>query len=187
MQKREPYQEISVADIYAVYGEALFWAQFMEVGLRIFYDLEKALQAAPPGRLPKLDLDREPLSEINTVSLGGYVRKFRREVEQEGSLDEAMRQTIRQFERTADERNWLIHTYWWERGPQLASAGGRARAQTELRRLTERFQRNSKIIRQLVLACLAHYGLTPAQINSRRLDEYLREWGTEPADTQKTV
>ena len=42
----KPQAIISEADLFTVYGEALFLAQAMETGMRIFYWLDKKLPEA---------------------------------------------------------------------------------------------------------------------------------------------
>jgi hypothetical protein len=70
--------------IFAAYGEALYLAQSMEMGMRIFYYLDKTLPTTPPGKSPRMILDDEPLADINMNSLGGFIRRFRRELFEEG-------------------------------------------------------------------------------------------------------
>ena len=126
MTNSTPSQPVSLSNLYAVFGEALFLAQSMEVGMRIFYWLDKALPNTPPGKNPRIDFDAEPLPDINVNSLGGFIRQFRREMMEEGGVDPETRNTIRQLEQSADDRNWLVHTFWWERSearPTLRSVG----------------------------------------------------------------
>ena len=118
-------QPVSIADLFAAYGEALYLAQSMEVGMRIFYWLDKALPNKPPGKSPRVDFDAEPLPDINVNSLGGFIRQFRRELMEEGGVDAETRTIMRKLEQSADDRNWLVHNFWWERSDRLDSPEGR--------------------------------------------------------------
>lgn len=168
----------SLPDLYAVYGEALYLAQSMEVGMRIFYWLDKALPNTPPGENPRIDFDREPLPNINVNSLGGFVRQYRREMMEEGGVDVETRNIIRNLEQSADDRNWLVHNFWWEQSEALASTEGRAKVLGDLQRVVEQFQYNDQLIRRLVLLCLDHYGFSYKQFSSPKFQTYIHADGS---------
>ncbi len=174
MQSKEQSHLISITDLFTVYGEALYLAQSMEVGMRIFYWLDKALPNKPPGKSPRIDFDAEPLPDINVNSLGGFIRQFRREMMEEGDIDAETRNTMRNLEQSVDDRNWLVHTFWWERTDHLDKEEDRVRVLAELRGIVEKFRHNDQLIRLLVLLCLQHYDLTPEQIPSPRFQGYIR-------------
>ena len=161
--------------MFAVYGEALYLAQSMEVGMRIFYWLDKTLPNKPPGKSPRIDFDAEPLPDINVNSLGGFIRQFRREMMEEGGIDTETRNTMRNLEQSADDRNWLVHNFWWERTGLLEKEEDRARVLAELRGVVENFRHNDQLIRQLVLLCLVHFELAPEQIPSPRFQSYIHK------------
>jgi len=159
-------QPVSITRLFASYGEALYLAQSMEVGMRIFYWLDKALPNKPPGKSPRIDFDAEPLPDININSLGGFIRQFRRELMEEGGVDAETRSIMRKLEQSADDRNWLVHTFWWERSDSLNTGEGRANLLVELHGLVDQFRYNDQLIRRLVLLCLEHYDLTYEQFPS---------------------
>ena len=165
---------VSLTDLFSVYGEALYLAQSMEVGMRIFYWLDKTLPNKPPGKSPRIDFDAEPLPDINVNSLGGFIRQFRREMMEEGDIDAETRNTMRNLEQSANDRNWLVHTFWWERTGLMANEKDRAQVLTELRGVVEKFRRNDQLIRQLVRLALAHYELTVDHFPSPRFQGYIR-------------
>ena len=181
MTNSDPSRPVSLSNLYAVFGEALFLAQSMEVGMRIFYWLDKALPKTPPGKNPRIDFDAEPLPDINVNSLGGFIRQFRREMMEEGGVDPETRNTIRQLEQSADDRNWLVHTFWWERAQAVDTQEGRLQMLQELQRVVTQFQYNDQLIRRLVLLCLAHYGFTIDQLPSPRFQKYIYAEGL-PSD-----
>jgi len=172
-------QPVSITNLFASYGEALYLAQSMEVGMRIFYWLDKALPNKPPGKSPRIDFDAEPLPDINVNSLGGFIRQFRRELMEEGGVDAETRTIMRKLEQSADDRNWLVHTFWWERSDRLNTAEGRANLLMELRGLVDQFRYNDQLIRRLVLLCLEHYDLAFEQFPSPRFQGYIRGEYTE--------
>lgn len=176
---------ISLPDLYAAYGEALYLAQSMEVGMRIFYLLDKALPNTPPGKTPRIDFDAEPLPDININSLGGFVRQFRREMMEEGGVDADTRNLMRKLEQSADDRNWLVHSFWWEWSEALETPEGRLKAMGELHRVLEQFHYNDQLIRRLVLLCLDHYGFSSGQLSSPRFQKYIQEDGSA-ADSYDT-
>jgi hypothetical protein len=163
----------SASELYALYGEALFLAQSMETGMRIFYWLDKKLPEAPPGKLPRIDFTAEPLNDLTMNSLGGFLRQFKRELLNEGTVDVQTRGLMRKLEKTADARNYLVHTYWWERSAQLATPAGRAAIQHELQGLVEEYRWSNRLIRQLVLLCVGHFGFTPDQFGQEAFQGYL--------------
>ena len=165
---------VTVEQIYQAYGEALYLAQSMEMGMRIFYYLDKELPLAPPGKKPRIDFDQELPPEINTNSLGGFIRQFRKEVLEEGEVDNQMRTLMRKMERAAEDRNDRVHIYWWQRAPMLRTLQGRAEILRELRVLIEEYQRYDEIIRRLVLLILDHFGLKPDQFDSARFQGYIQ-------------
>lgn len=177
MANSDSSKPVSLTQLYAVFGEALALAQSMEVGMRIFYWLDKALPNTPPGKNPRIDFDAEPLPDINVNSLGGFIRQFRREMMEEGGVDPETRHTIRQLEQSADDRNWLVHTFWWERSEALDTPGGRALVLQELQRVVGQFQYNDQLIRRLVLLCLEHYGFTIDQFPSPKFQKYVHTDG----------
>jgi len=169
--KTEPVKN---TDLFAAYGEALYLAQSMEVGMRIFYWLDKALPKSPPGKSPRIDFDTEPLPDINVNSLGGFIRQFRRELMEEGDIDAETRSIMRKLEQSADDRNRLVHTFWWERSGQLDKLDTRASLLAELQGLVAQFRHNDQLIRRLVLICLDNYGLAYDQFPSPRFQVYMR-------------
>jgi hypothetical protein len=165
---------VSITDIFAAYGEALYLAQSMEVGMRIFYWLDKALPNSPPGKSPRINFDTEPLPDINVNSLGGFIRQFRRELMEEGGIDPETRSIMRKLEQSADDRNWLVHTFWWERSGGLAKPDERAGLLAELQGLVDQFRYNDQLIRRLVLLSLDNVGLRYDQFPSPRFQGYIR-------------
>jgi hypothetical protein len=168
-----PPAAISDAELYAVYGEALFLAQCMETGMRIFYWLDKKLPEAPPGRLPRINFSAEPLNDLTMNSLGGFLRQFKRELLNEGTVDVQTRNLMRKLEKTADARNYLVHSYWWERAAQLSTPAGKAEILAELHDLVKEYRWSNRLIRQLVLQCVEYYGFTPEQFEAEEFQGYL--------------
>ena len=168
-----PQPIVSETDLFTVYGEALFLAQAMETGMRIFYWLDKKLPEAPPGKLPRIDFAAEPLNDLTMNSLGGFLRQFKRELLDEGTVDVQTRSLMRRLEKTADLRNYLVHTYWWERAAQINTPAGRLEMLAELRGLVDEYRWSNRIIRQLVLLCLSHYHFTPEQFEAPEFQGYL--------------
>ena len=164
---------VSNTELLAIYGEALFLAQSMETGMRIFYWLDKKLPEAPPGKLPRIDFSAEPLNDLTMNSLGGFLRQFKRELLNEGTVDVQTRGLMRKLEKTADARNYLVHSYWWERAAQLNTSDGRAEMLSELRNLVDEYRWSNQLIRQLVLLCVQHYGFTPEQFEADEFQGYL--------------
>ncbi len=166
---------ISPFVVFATYGEALYLAQSMEMGMRIFYYLDKTLPVTPPGKSPRFNLDDEPLADINMNSLGGFIRRFRRELFEEGEIEPEMRSLMRKLEKSVDDRNRLVHTYWWECSQQFSTPEGRAAMLVELNELITQFRYYDKIIRRLVLTYLVHYELNPLKINSDKFQGWLAQ------------
>lgn len=173
MTDSPPLTSLSDTELYSLYGEALFLAQSMETGMRIFYWLDKMLPSAPPGKLPRIDFTAEPLNDLTMNSLGGFLRQFKRELMNEGTVDVQTRGLMRKLEKTADARNYLVHTYWWDRSAQLTTPSGRAEIQRELQELVEEYRWSNRLIRQLVLQCVRHYGFTPNQFAAEAFQGYL--------------
>lgn len=178
METPESPTPVNISDLFAAYGEALYLAQSMEVGMRIFYLLDKTLPNTPPGKNPRINFDEEPLPDINVNSLGGFIRQFRREMMEEGGVDAETRNIMRKLEQSADDRNWLVHTFWWERSEILDTPEGRVGLSNELQRVIDQFRYNDQLIRQLVLLCLAHYGFTVDKFSSPKFQKYIRGEGS---------
>jgi len=173
MSNLEIPQTASRNEVFASYGEALFLAQSMESGMQIFYWLDKVLPDTPPGKAPRIDFTAEPLSELNMNSLGGYVRQFRRELMEEGTVDIETRSIMRKLEQAASDRNILVHSYWWDRALLFGTSQGRNEMLKELSGLITRFRYCNAIIRHLVLLCLGNFGLSPEKIDSPEFQGYL--------------
>jgi hypothetical protein len=173
MTDSNPPAAVSDTELLAVYGEALFLAQAMETGMRIFYWLDKKLPEAPPGKLPRIDFSAEPLNDLTMNSLGGFLRQFKRELLDEGTVDVQTRGLMRRLEKTADVRNYLVHSYWWERASHLSTPAGRVELLEELRGLVDEYRWSNRLIRQLVLLCVAHYGFKPEQFEAEEFQGYL--------------
>lgn len=169
---------VTLEALFAAYGEALYLAQSMEVGMRIFYWLDKTLPTTPPGKTPRINFDSEPLPDININSLGGFIRQFRREMMEEGAVDLETRAIMRKLEQSADDRNWLVHTFWWERSQLLETIEGRTSLARELQAVVEQFRYNDQLIRRLVLLCLENYNLTSDQFLSPRFQSYIQDENT---------
>ncbi|MFZ6030355.1 MAG: hypothetical protein ACOYYS_21815 [Chloroflexota bacterium] len=165
--------ETVLPDILAVYGEALYLAQRMEIGMRIFYCLDRDLPKTPPGGRPRVDFDAGPLPDATQNSLGGLLRQFKREMFDEGAVDPQTRNAMRRLENSADYRNWLVHTSWWDWNPQLGSPAGRARVLAELIDLRDRFREHDQAIRYMVVMCVEHYGFRPEQFDSENFQAYM--------------
>lgn len=178
MPSTDSSQTVTRTQLFAAYGEALYLAQSMEVGMRIFYWLDKTLPTTPPGKSPRIDFDSEPLPDININSLGGFIRQFRREMMEEGAVDPETRAIMRKLERSADDRNWLVHSFWWERSQRLETIEGRASLAQELQVVVEQFRYNDQLIRRLVLLCLENYNLTSDQFLSPRFQSYIQDENT---------
>jgi hypothetical protein len=166
--------QVDPAAVFSAYGEALALAQSMETGMSIFYRLDKTLPAAPPGKAPRIDFDNESLSDLSQYSLGGFIRQFRRELLDEGDIDATTRNIMRNLERSVTDRNWLVHTYWWERQAQFRTSEGRAAMLNELQAMVAQFQQNDDLIRRMVLHYLELFNLKVEQFLSIRFQEYVR-------------
>jgi hypothetical protein len=166
---------ISPFVVLATYGEALYLAQSMEMGMRIFYYLDKTLPTTPPGKNPRFNLDDEPLSDLNMNSLGGFIRRFRRELFEEGEIEPEMRNLMRKLEKAVDDRNRLVHTYWWDCSQKFNTPEGRSAMLVELNDLITQFRFYDKIIRRLVLTYFKHYELDPFKVNSDKFQGWLMQ------------
>jgi hypothetical protein len=165
--------DATLAHILATYGEALYLAQRMEIGMRIFYCLDRDLPKTPPGGKPRVDFEAEPLLDATQNSLGGLLRQFKREMFDEGSVDQQTRNAMRKLENSADYRNWLVHTSWWDWNPQLATPEGRAKVLAEVTDLRDRFLEHDFAIRYMVSLCVEHFGFQPEQIDSPNFQAYI--------------
>ena len=168
---KPPY--VTAKEIYAAYGEALCLAQSMETGMRIFYLLDKALPKTPPGKLPRLNFDDETPPDLNINSLGGFIFQFRKEMMEEGTVDIQTRATMRSLEQAVEDRNWLVHFFWWEHLEEISSPQGRVQMLAVLRVLIEKFKVYDDLIRRLVLVYFSQYHLDPRQVESTRFQAYV--------------
>ncbi len=162
------------SDVYAAYGKVLYLAQSMEMGMRIFYWLDAALPNTPPGKAPRVDFNQEPLPDANINSLGGFIRQFRKELMEEGTVDVQTRAIMRKLEYAVEQRNWLVHYYWAERSSAFESGEGRADMLAELLELLASFLYHDRLIRHMVKLILANYGLQAEQITAESFQSYLR-------------
>jgi hypothetical protein len=169
-----PFEHISADRIYAVYGKALFLAQSMEIGMRLFYWLEKALPQTPPGKSPRVDFKEDPLLDYNVYSLGGFIRQFRKELMEEGTIDTQTRSIMRKLEQSVADRNWLVHSYWEERAVAFNDEEGRLLMNAELQELMADFRYHDLLIRQMVLLLLSQFNLKPEDILSESFQSYIR-------------
>jgi hypothetical protein len=162
------------AEALAAFGRAVYLAQAMEIGMRIFYWLDKALPDAPPGKPPRVDFNADPLPEYNVYSLGGFIRQFRKELMEEGTIDTHTRSIMRKLEHAVEERNRLVHNYWGERGLDLESGAGRAAILAELGEMIELFHYHHLLIRHMVVLLLSHYALAPEAIEAVTFQAYFQ-------------
>jgi hypothetical protein len=160
--------------LLAVFGKALYLAQSMEIGMRIFYWLDKTLPDTPPGKSPRVDFSEDPLPENNINSLGGFIRQFRKELLEEGTVDTQTRSIMRKLEQAVTERNWLVHHYWGERAWHLRTPEGRETILAELQELISIFRYHDLMIRQMVQLILTHYQLEADKITSETFQAYLK-------------
>ena len=160
--------------IYAAYGQALYLAQSMEIGMRIFYWLDKALPETPPGKSPRVDFSEDPIPEHNVFSLGGFIRQFRKELMEEGTIDSQTRVIMRKLEQAVEARNYLVHSYWGERTAEILKDDARASMLAELEELKADFRYHDLLIRQMVLLLLSHYQLKPEEIISDSFQSYIQ-------------
>ena len=167
-------ENISYEKIYALYAKALYLAQSMEIGMRIFYWLDKVLPDTPPGKSPRVDFNEDPLLEYNVYSLGGFIRQFRKELMEEGTIDTETRGIMRKLERAVEDRNWLVHSYWGERTTAIGQDEGRELMLAELQELMVNFRYHDLLIRQMVLLLLTHYNLKFEGIESESFQNYIR-------------
>jgi hypothetical protein len=86
-----------------------------------------------------------------------------------------MRSLMRKLEQAVDDRNRLVHTYWWETSALFASPEGREKMLSELNQLITEFRFYDRIIRRLVLTYLAHYNLDPLKITSDKFQGWLSQ------------
>jgi len=141
--------------------------------MRIFYWLDKALPNTPPGKSPRVDFDEDPLLEYNVYSLGGFIRQFRKELMEEGTIDTETRGIMRKLEQAVTDRNWLVHSYWGQRTTAIEQEEGRELMIAELQELMENFRYHDLLIRQMVLLLLSHYELTPEEIEPISFQSYI--------------
>jgi len=141
--------------------------------MRIFYWLDKALPNTPPGKSPRVDFDEDPLLEYNVYSLGGFIRQFRKELMEEGTIDTETRGIMRKLEQAVTDRNWLVHSYWGQRTTAIEQEEGRELMIAELQELMENFRYHDLLIRQMVLLLLSHYELTPEEIKPISFQSYI--------------
>jgi len=162
------------SEIYAAYGKALYLAQSMEMGMRIFYWLDATLPNTPPGKAPRVDFNQEPLPDANINSLGGFIRQFRKELMEEGTVDVQTRAIMRKLEYAVEQRNWLVHSFWAEHSFAFENPEGRAGMQVELQELLASFRYHDKLIRHMVKLILANYGLQAEKITAESFQSYLQ-------------
>jgi hypothetical protein len=87
---------------------------------------------------------------------------------------------MRRLEGSVTDRNWLVHTYWWERQAQFNTSEGRAAMLAELQAMVVQFQQNDVLIRRMVLHYLELFNLKVEQFSSVRFTEYVRRGETNP-------
>jgi hypothetical protein len=163
----------SKEEILLAFGRAVYLAQAMEIGMRIFYWLDKSLPDAPPGKPPRVDFNADPLPEYNVYSLGGFIRQFRKELMAEGTVDTHTRSIMRKLEHAVEERNRLIHNYWGQRGLLMGQQGGREAILADLIQMIGSFQYHHLLIRHMVLLLLSQYNLAPEAIEAETFQAYL--------------
>lgn len=141
--------------------------------MRIFYWLEKVLPNTPPGKSPRVDFNKDPLLEDNVYSLGGFIRQFRKELMEEGTIDTQTRSIMRKLEQAVAKRNWLVHGYWGERTSAMENQEDRLQMNAELQDLMDDFRYHDLLIRQMVLLLLSHFNLKPDEIISESFQSYI--------------
>lgn len=164
----------SKRDILTAFGRAVYLAQAMEIGMRIFYWLDRALPNTPPGKPPRVDFNADPLPEYNVYSLGGFIRQFRKELMDEGTIDTQTRSIMRKLENAVEERNRLIHNYWGERGLLMDSEEGRTAILAELNEIIQNLHFHHLLIRHMVLLILSNYDLKPEAIEAETFQAYMK-------------
>jgi hypothetical protein len=82
---------------------------------------------------------------------------------------------VKKLEQAVDDRNRLVHTYWWERSLHFDTHEGRAIMLAELNELITRFRLYDQMIRRMVLTYLTHYKLDPLKITSDKFQGWYKQ------------
>lgn len=100
-------QDFKIMEIFAYYGRALFMAQCVEKGI-----MNIIIYSHHDNKITKTRID-ELLYEKSKLTLG----QLKREIQNSDAFSDTEREIIEEFHK---KRDFLTHSYWWERAVEFA-------------------------------------------------------------------
>lgn len=147
-------------EVFAWFGAASYYAQCVEVELRIarLFLVRKDEPWPKEQEWQRVEGER--------LTMGGLLRLVESGIE----LRSAERETL---QACLEKRNWLSHAYWEERSHLLVSSESRSRAVEELAELCEMFQRGDEVACRLSARIRAKVGVSEDLVRKLQ-DEYIQ-------------
>lgn len=148
-------------EVFAWFGAASYYAQCVEVELRI---ARLFLARKDEPWLKEQEWQRV---ESERLTMGRLLGLLERGIE----LRSAERETL---QACLDKRNWLSHAYWEQRSHLLASSDGRSCHAVEARaELCEAFQKGDEVARSLSARIRAKVGVSEDMVRTLQ-NEYIQ-------------
>ncbi|CAG5006562.1 hypothetical protein DYBT9275_03850 [Dyadobacter sp. CECT 9275] len=147
--QKEEKSEIEVKECFAYYGRAVYMMQVVEKGLiTVLLNTVKHLSKA------RFD---ELLAEKFELTVG----ILKRDLAEKRVLDDAILQKLDDFH---GKRDWLAHSYWWDRAIEFDRPELRHKIIDELDRLTAEFEELNAIVAVKVGDFLLSQGVDIGQV-----------------------
>ena len=151
-----------VKDVFAHFGLAIFQAQALERQLAITL----ATKYGPgPTRISREQFD-DILEGLFSRTLGQLVKELRK-------LANLSDDEVDQLQEALSKRNWLAHSYFWERAVEFLSESGRNVMIGELREAACSFETLDELFKSRTIEYGKSAGLTQQDLD-RELERLLR-------------
>lgn len=142
-----------IREVFAQYGLALYQAQCLEKGIG---SLLSAPYAPTPDKMSTWRFD-DLLNTNLKLTFGRLARKLREVASLPPSVEQELRCAVK-------ARNWLAHSYWWDRAVEFDTVVGRDKMLAELQELVELFGRLKEFFMNASVKWMSDRGITQEMI-----------------------
>lgn len=128
-------KELITRDIFAFFGKAMYLAQIVEKGMMNIVLIDKLKNSITKSRLDELS------SELTKLTFG----QLKRQIKETQQFTESELKKIDSFQ---DKRDFLTHSYWWERGVELSIEESHLNIIKELNEIGDSFENINNLIKE---------------------------------------
>lgn len=156
-----------IKEVYAHAGLALYHAQCLETEL---INMLTMFKVSGLENVTRGDLD-DLFENHRKKTLGGLLTLARKQVTFDSSAEAT-------FEEALDNRNFLIHHFFFQNVRELATKDGRAKMLVDLQRLTQSFDAADNLASEITETLRQKLGVTDQRIK----EAIAKDWGEDFAE-----